>query len=592
MKIERVPIPADDRIKIHKGKRKEGTGMKKNVKKLLGTVCAAVLMLNLAGCGGSSTENAENNVSESVVSETAADEVAAVEESSVDGGSGREITIASTNLGDFSPFGGYGGASSSRDHILFCLYDRIAYAPVFGSTLDELELQMAKSITYPDKYTAEIELYDYIHDNQGNPITADDVVWSYEFGKTQGDNERVDGYLESITATGDYSVELKINSEAPGAMEYMLCQIPIVSQEWYENATDDEKVYSPAGTGTYKISDMLTGSYVVLTAVEDYWQTDDSLKSSISHQLYDTITYKSIPEDTARTIAMQNHEADVNTKVSASDIVYYMNDDGSSKEGWNVSAEYRGSFICMMFNCDESNMFSDIALRKAVLYGMDSEAFRLGTGGTATSGVALKTFGPTVAGDYNTAWDSEDYYEYDLEKAQEYLAEAGYAPGELKVRLLTVNDSDRVAGCAVFQAQMADLGIDVEILSYDQALFNTYKYDCTQWDIILDNRATSDFLVSVWTDVFNEKGYENGGANFVHDDYFQELLNTACDVHDEDSVNAFHEYLKEQAYAIGLYQNVSYMVAQDKITVFDLDGSNNMAMLSFGLADDYESVVK
>lgn len=571
--------------------------MKKKMKKTLAILCVAMLLISLMGCGNKANGSSSNDSAVgsgddgSAVSDSSASEN---EESTAEntGSSSREITIASTNLGDFSPFGGYGGSSSSRDHMVACLYDYIAVSTSFGSSFDELELQMAKSINLVDKYTCEIELYDYIHDNQGNPITASDVVWSYEYGKTQGDNERVNSYLVSVTQTGDYSVELKINSEAPGAMEYVLTRIPIVSQEWYENATDDDKVYSPAATGTYEIADMLSGSYVVLDAVKDYWQTDDSLRSSISHQLYDKITYKSIPEDTARTISMQNQEADVNTKVSASDIEFYMNEDGSAKEGWTVSSEYRGSFICMMFNCDESNIFSNMALRKAVLYGMDSEAFRLGTGATAVSGRTLKTFGPDIAGDYNTAWENEDYYEYDLEKAQEYLAEAGYAPGELKIRFMTVNDSDRVAACAVFQAQMADLGIEVEIISYDQALYNTYKYDCTQWDIILDNKATSDFLVSVWADVFNSAGYENGGANFVHDDHFQELLDAACNVHDEESVDAFHQYLKEMAYGVGLYEGVSYMVAQDKIVDFALEGTNNMSMLSFGLADDYSSVVK
>lgn len=561
------------------------------MKKFLGVLCAAAMLVNLTACGnGSDTAATPDDAAADVSSDAEGGGEAAVSESSA---GSREITIASTNLGDFSAFGEYGGGSSSRDHIEFCLYDHLAYAPVFGSTFEDLEPQMAKSMELVDNYTCEIELYDYIHDNLGNPITAADVEWCYEYGTstTAQPVERLASYLDYVKATGDYSVEVKIKSDYVGAMEYVLTHMPIVSQEWYENATDEERVNTPAVTGTYYIDDMLSGSYVTLKAVDDYWQTDASLQSSVSHQQYDKITYKSIPEDSVRTVAMENGEADVNTKVTGTDLEFYMNEDGTAKDGWTVSSEYRGTYMCLWFNCDESNVFSNEALRKAVAYGTDSEAFRLAAGGTATSGHTIKTFGPTVTSDYNPEWENEDYYEYDLEKAKEYLAEAGYEPGELTVRLMVLNESGRIAGCTVFQAQMAELGINVEIMPYDVALVNAYHYDCTQWDLFFDNQSTADFIVNTWSVNFNNEATDNGTVNFVKDDHLQELLENACSIHDAASVDEFHNYLKDMCYAYGLYEEVSYMTAQDKIVDIALDGTNNLSILSLGLADDYSSAV-
>lgn len=535
--------------------------MKKTLKHFLALVCAVAMLLNVAS-------------------------FAMAEEQAP-----REITIASNSVGDFSPFSSFGGNTSSRGHVCEGLYARLAFMPKMGIGFDGLEKQMAKTLTLSeDKLTCDIELYDYIYDNQGNHITAEDVVWCYEFGGQISDYfTNVGSVLANIEATGDYTLSLTINTTAPGVMERVLTLMPIVSKSWYENASDTDLSINPACTGTYCIEEYTTGSFVSLVPVENYWQTDDTLRISIDHQLYDRINYMCISEDASRTIALQNKEADVSSKVTPGDIGYFMNEDGTSKEGWTVSSEYRGSFMYLFFNCDESNVFADINLRKAVLYGIDSQMMFLGAGNTVNDGHALKTYGPTVAGDMNDAWLEEDYYDYNPELAAEYLEKAGYAPGELTIRIMMQNSADRIGAATVFQALLSQIGINVEILAYDTALFNSYQYEEDQWDVIFSNGQTNDYLVTQWESHFNEANYENGTRNFIHDEKLQELLKNACEIHDQESVDAFHEYLKEMAYGIGVYESVSYMVAQDKITYITLNGTQNLEMLSLELADDYVS---
>lgn len=70
----------------------------------------------------------------------------------------------------------------------------------------------------------------------------------------------------------------------------------------------------------------------------------------------------------------------------------------------------------------------------------------------------------------------------------------------------------------------------MELTPYDQALFNSYKYDDTKWDIIVDSKSTSDYVTSVWQNVFDTNAFQNGSACFTHDEKLQTLLETASDV--------------------------------------------------------------
>lgn len=504
-------------------------------------------------------------------------------------GTTKEVTYAlSGSSFDLSPFG---GDSGPRDSIKFQLYDFLAVQKEFGTPVDKLQGQMAKKITKKDNVTADVELYNYIHDSQGNAIKASDVAWAYDYAKKRGDFGKISSYLKSITATGDYTVEIVATKTGAGVMENLLTGVPIVSQKWFEGASTQVRTNNPATTGTYKITQFVTGSTVVLEAVKDYWQKDASLRSYLGHQPVDKITYKVIAEAAMRSIGLENKELDA-APVTATEVPRFQNADGTAKDGWSVLADENGRFNVMMFNCDKGSVFENKALRQAVLYAIDFEQVRLGYGNTATSGKTMHDFCVPVAGDYDKDWDKEDYYTYNVEKAKSLLAEAGYKPGQLKIRIMNQNSTTANAGVAVIQSFLKTIGIDAKILSYDQALFNTYKFDSTQWDIIVDSKYTTDYAVSAWALCFDAKSFKNGTANFVHDDKLQQLLEASVNTHDKASIDAFHEYLKDQAYGVGMFYNYAYFVAQSGIKEIGLDGTRNPALNASTYTDKYVTVVK
>lgn len=557
--------------------------MSKKLFSLLLTACMLIGLL--AGCGSSDTpsktteapiETTVPEATEAEANEPAADK--------------NLVFVISSDNGDLSPFG---GDSGGRHHTYRMLYDCLCASYGLGNTVKELQSQIAKSWNVVDGTTVDVEIYDYVKDSKGNHITAEDVVYSYEQAIASGTMEKLNGYLDKVTATGDYTVRITLTSASKGAMEWSLTTVPIISKAWFSAASDADKTSDPATTGAYLLKEFSSGSHTTLERNPDYWQTDESLRSYYDSQYYDTITINVLKESSMRVIALENGETDACQNVPAAEISTFLNDDGTAVDGWSVYPDENGRMYVLMFNNDNSVFADNKELRQAVLYAIDFNSVRLGYGNTPTNGKPCHDFAPNIASDYLDEWDQEDYYDYNLDKAKELMAQAGYPDGGITVSLMYQNSTTATAGLTVLQSYLAEVGITVELNPVDQALFNSYKYDDTKWDMIVDSKATTDFVTTVWQNVFDTNSFANGSACFTHDDQLQALLEAAADAEKstDDDLRAFHNYLRDQAYAVGMFWNYSYYVAREGLTMCQ-DGFGNVTPSTIVPAADFVSVGK
>ena len=557
--------------------------MSKKLFSLLLTACMLIGLL--AGCGSSDTpsktteapiETTVPEATEAEVNEPAADK--------------NLVFVISSDNGDLSPFG---GDSGGRHHTYRMLYDCLCASYGLGNTVKELQSQIAKSWNVVDGTTVDVEIYDYVKDSKGNHITAEDVVYSYEQAIASGTMEKLNGYLDKVTATGDYTVRITLTSASKGAMEWSLTTVPIISKAWFSAASDADKTSDPATTGAYLLKEFSSGSHTTLERNPNYWQTDESLRSYYDSQYYNTITINVLKESSMRVIALENGETDACQNVPAAEISTFLNDDGTAVDGWSVYPDENGRMNVLMFNNDNSVFADNKELRQAVLYAIDFNSVRLGYGNTPTNGKPCHDFAPNIASDYLDEWDQEDYYDYNLDKAKELMAQAGYPDGGITVSLMYQNSTTATAGLTVLQSYLAEVGITVELNPVDQALFNSYKYDDTKWDMIVDSKATTDFVTTVWQNVFDTNSFANGSACFTHDDQLQALLEAAADAEKstDDDLRAFHNYLRDQAYAVGMFWNYSYYVAREGLTMCQ-DGFGNVTPSTIVPAADFVSVGK
>lgn len=573
---------------IRKGKNE--VKKSKTVKKCIAAALSMALACTaLAGCG-QKAETADSASTAETASASLTTQAGVLEGTPATGMVDKVVAALTSSSFDTSPF----APPTSGMVMKPMMYATLIYRQNFGASLEDCTMWVAKSVTKVDDLTYDIELYDYVTDNQGHKINADDVIFSYEKSIELGQFVNAESNMESITKTGEYSLQIKLTKSAPGVIEDLLSgnQFYIVDKEWYESASDDERRNNPAVTGAYQVANTVAGSSVTLEAVDNYWQKDVSLRPLAAYQNVKTIEFKVIAEASMRLIALENGEVDV-TAIANSDLgrVYQ---DGTPLEGYNVALAGGTYGFDAFLNMDsgKSVLADNVDLRRAALYALNSEDIMYATGVDEYTGVVIKDIGTETLNGYVDAWNNEDYFDYDPEKAAEYLESAGYKPGEVTLRVLSsatlFNDSVR----SVIIANLEEAGFKVDSLAVDQALFNTYKNDSTQWDIMLDMKGSSTgHIAGVWDYCFNPAGYTNGSVCFTHDDELVRLLNEVNTNPTEETIDAFHNYLVDQAICKGLYTTLSAHAAQDGILELKVDGTGaNVILNALVYADDYQSV--
>jgi peptide/nickel transport system substrate-binding protein len=76
-------------------------------------------------------------------------------------------------------------------------------------------------------------------------------------------------------------------------------------------------------------------------------------------------------------------------------------------------------------------------------------------------------------------------YEFSLEKAQELLAEAGYEPGEISLRLYTNENPDRIRIAEILQYECQRAGINVEVFIEEWGAYLARVQETDDFDIFI-----------------------------------------------------------------------------------------------------------
>lgn len=469
-----------------------------------------------------------------------------------------KVTVAiGADPADLSPFT---GMSMGRIAVLKTIYEYFLEPDQMGEPAAPM---LAKSVEQTGEKTYVVTLFDYIYDSAGNHITAADAAWSYNQGIAAG-KMRPLGAIESVTATGDFTVEFVFKDVlGVGDLDKTLTECPIISQVAFE-ASPDGFATSPVTTGAYVLTEYVPGSSLTFDARPDYWQTDPAFRTLFSTVNVQTIVFQVITEPAQHGIALETGTVDVSASVTADDITRF-----EANSSFTIFKFLDNLTQLINFNGSEGNPFTSKELRQAVAYAIDTTAIC-----TAVLDCApAHTVGNTNFGSYQDAWDTEPYYEFDLAKAQELFAASGFAAGELNVKLLAQNDPRSGLLAQVIQAALAELGIAVEINQVEASVFNELQYDPTAFDIVIGAAAGGDFAISPWLLIYEHNRNNGSTSSFFVDEQLQSLLMTVASIDgfNADNLNAFNTYQKEQLYSYGLLSYYNNVVAVSGITALVRD---------------------
>jgi ABC-type transport system substrate-binding protein len=487
-----------------------------------------------------------------------------------------KVTVAIP--GDPSNLGPFVGMSLGRIGVLTTMYEYLFY--LVGPNLTPY---VAKSVEKVADKTYDVTLFDYVTDSAGNHITAADVAFSFNTAMQLGELRPL-GDIQSVTAKSDYVVEFVTKAEpGPGNLEKMLVECPIVSQKAYE-ASADQFATKPVTTAAYKLTEYVPGSSLTFERRADYWQTDPTQSPVVAKANVQTAVFQIITEPAQHTIALQTGTAGVSTSVPGSDVSLF---DGVA--GFTVTRNQDNLTNLLAFNGSEGNPFASQELRQAVSYAIDKKALCNAIAPGACN--PAHELGNSNFIGYLTKWDTEPYYEYDLAKAQQLLASAGYKPGDLTVTLLAQSQPPSTGlVCQVIQADLEALGITVNITQVDPPVFQSEKTDPAKWDLSLDAAAGGDYVFSPWQLMLDQKRYNGTTSNWFKDDQLQALMDTAAaqDTFNDANVDAAWQYIKDQDYMLGLFSYVNNIVSVSGITSVFLDERGFVVPGACEYAPDYK----
>ena len=443
-----------------------------------------------------------------------------------------------------SPFVQYATTGSAT----YALYEKLAYVEN-GVLVPELAYEW----TTEDNTTYTIKIYDYIYDSEGNHITANDVVYSYNMTIANG----ITNYVADIKAIDDYTVQMTLTDPAIGNFETNIGLVNIVSQAAYEKSGDGMAT-QPISSSIYNVVDFVAGSYVTLTKNENYWQKDASKLSTLQTGKYKTIKFLSVSEPSQQTIALETGTVDVIESIDKTQVANFL-EGGEYSGKFSVVSAVGGTATSLFFSGSSEIIGQDKNLRLAIMYAIDRVGFtKVSSQGVAT---ACEMFGNINAGDAVTYYQKEGGYSpYNVELAKEYLAKSNYKGETLRFLSTTAFETQSL----VIQDYLKKIGINVEINAPDLAVYQkTYK-DPTAFDFALCANTVNYNSTFWYKQYFNAKGTTRHGWT---DPELIEAANLANqpENHTAENVEKVSRLLDDRAYGMGLYIDSRFHVVSNAI---------------------------
>ncbi len=284
--------------------------------------------------------------------------------------------------------------------------------------------ELATAYTWKDDKTLDITLRQGVKFQNGDEMTADDVVFTYERIITQNGIDYPKPHtaarkgliapLDSIEKTGTYSVEMHFSSPFPTAMQ-MLVHQSILPMAYFEKVGTQGFIAAPIGTGPFKFVSADPGyTQVVMQKNPDYWGGSPNLPP-VGTACVDTAVFKVIPEASSRVAALLAGDVDIIQGVPA-DLASTLQNNPDVQ----VKTAPGTDILYMDLNVNQAPL-NDVRVRQAMNYAIDKNLII----SSIFDGKAEAM--PGALSPHNNYVDKDlTPYPYDTTKAKSLLAEAGW----------------------------------------------------------------------------------------------------------------------------------------------------------------------
>ena len=321
-----------------------------------------------------------------------------------------------------------------------------------------------------DALTWKFELRKGVKYHNGNDFNAADVKFTFERMKDPKYSKllNIANSIASIETPDDYTVIFKTKKPVPWFAETMH-QNFIVDKESTEKIDDGEYNTRAMGTGAYKFVEWIKGSYIRMTANENYWEGAPKYKN---------VDILPITEESTRFAALAGKQVDIVNGVPVT-----LFDRVKAMPHVEIISQAARRAIYMGIGNTVGTPFEDLRVRQAIAHAInEKEIIEKIMRGQATMANQIPDV-PTVGYDA-----SIKRLDYDPVKSKQLLADAGYPDG---FEITIAGPNDRYVNdekiCEAVAKYLAKVGLKVKLdvkpksIFFDELTSNKYHFYLIGW---------------------------------------------------------------------------------------------------------------
>lgn len=340
-------------------------------------------------------------------------------------------------------------------------------------------------------------------------LTADDVVYSLQ-KSANADTSGYAGDYVGMTVEKVDDVTVKITLDNPLSPTLFLPKVAnynggfIVCSKAVEALGLEAFATNPVGTGPFMFSSYTPQTNVTLTANDAYFRGAPKLGG---------VEVRYMPDAASRELAMQSGELDAGSGLNEAQWVERVNSEGT------LQADVFGPGEVAFVNLNVENEYlSNPLVRQAIAYAIDRGEHQALYGSPVSEivySVVPATLMPGGLTQEQAAAANVEY-PYNVERAKELMAEAGYPDG-FSLTLVTSEMPAYRANYEVLQSELAEIGITIELQVVDHATMHAQiREDVNPIVIYVAYRPNADVYLTQFFHSASIIGTPTAVTNFSH----------------------------------------------------------------------------
>ena len=288
--------------------------------------------------------------------------------------------------------------------------------------------------------------------SNGDPVTADDFLASVKYYEENNNLMYLLMDVASIEAVDEHTVQITINKPNDLFLS-CLSNIYVLNTKQIEGGDVSWLDTHTAGTGPYVVDTWDPSTQVVLTPNTNYYK---------DAKVFSKVVFRYIPESSNRTLLLQNGDIDICMNIDSKDLE-------TLKTNPKVTVDEMSSNRVAFFAFNNNTApFDNVLVRQAISCAIPTDVLVQDVmEGNATQALGTLPIGIKTALNDGSAKP----YTYDPDRAKELLAQAGYADGFTFDFELTSGYEDYADDAVVIQAELAKIGVTMNIVEVEYSTF-------------------------------------------------------------------------------------------------------------------------